>query len=106
MAQTEHHHIEPGERRQWDGRAQCRLCTHDQSAEQDWCPAAEALVCDSCCYQIISGDPRRLLNAAQAASRTVSPLDIIANCSDCGRLPRMLVEDEQESAPEEPETVN
>ena len=106
MAQAEHHHMEPGERGSWDGRAQCRLCTDDHSAEQDWCPAAEALVCDSCCYQIISGDPRRLLNAAHAASRTVSPLDIISNCAECRRLPRMLIDDEAESTPDEPQTLH
>ena len=106
MAQAEHHHVEPGERGAWDGRARCRLCTHDHSFDQDWCPAAGALVCDRCCSQIVSGDPRRLVYAAQAASRMVSPLEIIATCSDCGRLPRMLADDEPECPPEEPETVH
>ena len=78
----------------WDGAVRCVLCAGGEDrTDHDWCAAAEALVCDGCCVEMLNGEPRRMIAAAQAASRTVSPLELVAACAECTRLPRMLAEE-------------
>lgn len=93
MAHAEH--IDgAGRRGRWDGAVRCVLCADGERAvEHEWCAAAEALVCDSCCMEVLNGEPRRIVAAAHAASRTVSPLDLVGACATCDRLPRMIAED-------------
>lgn len=88
------HTPEAATHRRWDGAVRCMLCAGgEQAVAHEWCAAAEALVCDTCCTEILNGEPRRIVGAAEAASRTVSPLDLVASCAECDRLPRMLAED-------------
>jgi superfamily II helicase len=85
------HTDETGSSRSWDGSVRCVLCADTERAtEHEWCAAAEALVCDSCCNELLNGEPRRILAAAEAESRNVSPLDLVAACADCDRLHRMI----------------
>jgi superfamily II helicase len=85
------HTDETGLPGRWDGTVRCVLCSDAEHAtEHEWCPAAEALVCDSCCSEMLNGEPRRIIAAAEAASGTVSALDLVAACADCDRLRRMI----------------
>jgi hypothetical protein len=78
----------------------CELCgDRDHRFDHEWCPASETLVCDGCCDDLLRGEPRRVLAAAELATRTVTPLELIAECTACDRLSRMLVDED------EPETV-
>ena len=70
----------------WDGRARCRLCTDDWGTDQDWCPAAEALVCDKCCAQVTSGEPEKLRSAATSAAQDMAPFEILTACATCPRF--------------------
>jgi hypothetical protein len=99
-----------GRRPSRDGAVQCDLCgDHAPQLDHDWCPAAETLVCDSCCEELLRGEPRRVIAAAQQATRTVTPLELLATCTTCRRLSRMLV-DEDEMVPvtgeEEPASIH
>jgi hypothetical protein len=84
------------------------LCgDHDQRLDHEWCPAAETLVCDGCCEDLLRGEPRRVLAAARLADGTVTPLELITRCTACDRLSRMLVdEDEVETVTSEEEPAS
>ncbi len=109
MAHAEHD-LHVARDRTWDGAVRCRLCgDRDHQADHDWCPAAEALVCDECCEDLLRGEPRRLIAAAEASPASVSPLEIITRCTACPRLQRMLVDDDEEeslAAEEEPGSIH
>lgn len=96
-------------RERWDGAVRCILCagTHHDDAHE-WCAAAEALVCDPCCTEMLNGEPRRMIAALQASTGPVSPLDVISACSECARLPRMLIAeaDFASSDDEEPGSIH
>jgi hypothetical protein len=99
-----------GRRPSWDGAVQCDLCgDRARQLDHDWCPAAETLVCDECCEGLLRGEPRRVIAAAQIATRTVTPLELLATCTACGRLSRMLVEEDEEvpvTGEEEPASIH
>ena len=90
-------HPEPGPRSEthWDGRARCRLCADGFGLDQDWCPAAEALVCDSCCEEIPAGQPSKLQSAARPGREGLAPMEILAACASCPRFMRVLDEEEE-----------
>ena len=86
-----------GRRPAWDGVARCALCgDRDHQRDHEWCPAAETLVCDGCCEDLLQGEPRRVLAATETATGPVTPLELIASCTACGRLSRMLVDEDEE----------
>jgi hypothetical protein len=99
-----------GRRQPWDGAVQCELCgDRNGPADHDWCPAAETLVCDECCEDLLRGDPRRVMAAAQTATKTATPLELISACTACGRLSRMLVDDDEQDSvmvEEEPGSIH
>jgi hypothetical protein len=86
MAQAEHPDLHAVPHEPWDGRARCRLCTDDWGIDQDWCPAAEALVCDKCCALVIGGEPERLRSAATSAAQDMAPMEILTACAACPRF--------------------
>ncbi len=77
-----------------DGLAACRLCSSsDAGADHDWCPAAEGLVCETCCRRVLLGEDTRLY--AIAATR-VDGDDSVENlsiaCFGCDRGRRWFAE--------------
>ena len=77
----------------WDGRTRCRLCGRAAGEDHEWCSAAGALVCDACCEEVLGGEPGKLQAAANAGSRTMAPLEILASCAMCPRLGRMVADE-------------
>ncbi len=94
----------------WDGAVRCTLCgDQHRQVDHDWCPASQSIVCDECCEEVLRGEPRRLIAAAEASPRSTSPLELIAFCTACPRLQRMLVEDDEDesvAAEEEPGSIH
>jgi hypothetical protein len=88
----------------WDGRSRCRLCGDDSAADHDWCLAAGALVCDSCCEEILRGATAKLLPGPESSHGPLAQLEIAAKCIACPRLNRMLVDDEETDGREEDPT--
>lgn len=65
-----------------DGPARCRVCaTTAADAEHEWCPAAEALVCEECCRRILLGSVGAYIAAAVGAGSDPTP----SACADCER---------------------
>jgi hypothetical protein len=93
-----------------DGAVRCELCgDRDHRFDHEWCPASETLVCDGCCDDLLRGEPRRVLAAAELATRTVTPLELIAECTACDRLSRMLVDEDEMltvTSEEEPASIH
>jgi len=94
MGSAEHPGLHALHHEPWDGRARCRLCTDDWGMDQDWCPAAEALVCDKCCAQVTGGEPEKLMSAATSAAQEMAPIEILTACAACPRFTSDLGDDE------------
>jgi hypothetical protein len=85
-----------------DGSPSCALCaTTAHSAGHDWCLAAQCLVCDDCCRNLVDGDASRLLAVVMSTGRTVTPAILFGGCSMCPRGHVRYVERMLAQAPSE-----
>jgi hypothetical protein len=93
MAQAGGRRPEREEPRQHDGVLRCRLCIHHTPGEEcDWCPAIDSVICDDCCRQLMLGQMQLLVAASDAAGEALDPTEIVAECTDCPRLVRLISE--------------
>jgi hypothetical protein len=67
--------------------------TPDADAEHDWCAAASALVCRTCCQRLLLGDVGRLMavSAGIAAPDEQAP-DPLGACAECERGQRWFAQ--------------
>lgn len=81
------------ESRLHDGALHCRLCIHHSPDEEcDWCPAVESVICEDCCRQLMLGQIRVMVAAADITGGAVDPTELEAECADCPRLVRLISE--------------
>jgi hypothetical protein len=86
-----------------DGAPLCMLCrSTDLEGGQDWCPAAQCLVCDDCCRGLVTGDTAKLADIVMGTGRLVTPSTLFEGCSHCHRgharfAERVLAETETDS---------
>ena len=79
--------------RRWDGAFRCGLCPDRiPQPDNDWCPVFEGVVCEDCCRSLMMGDERLLAEVSEAAGREITPDDVIARCTECERLIRIVSE--------------
>lgn len=77
----------------FDGGLTCRLCADTRpSEENDWCPLAERVVCESCCRALMLGDERLRSAVGELRGDELKVDDIIAECVQCDRLVRLVSE--------------
>ena len=94
MGNAGHSLYEMQHRAMHDGALRCALCADaSPDAGHDWCPAAEGLVCETCCRRVLLGKDTRLY--AIAATR-VDGDDSVENlsvaCFGCDRGRRWFAE--------------
>ncbi len=81
-----------------DGVPRCALCTDDDAfSGQDWCPAANALVCDGCCTGLLHGEPERYFSLVTLVGSMLPPEAIAHACSRCSRAHAHIHADSTES---------
>lgn len=79
-----------------DGQALCRVCaTPDADADHDWCAAASALVCKTCCQRLLLGDVGRMMaisaGVAEPDEDGGSGQPLVA-CAECERGQRWFAD--------------
>ncbi|MDO8963573.1 MAG: hypothetical protein Q7W30_03675 [Coriobacteriia bacterium] len=78
----------------YDGAPHCVLCgSTDLHTGHEWCTAADFLVCDACCDELLRGEDRRRLAIHSAAGKTITRHALFAVCSHCERGHRRIAQD-------------
>jgi hypothetical protein len=84
---------EPATAERFDGAFRCRLCPdHLPREDNDWCPAAQGVVCEDCCRALMMGDERLLEAISRRRGLDLDTPDVISNCTECERLIRLVSE--------------
>lgn len=86
-----HHDDDLPQPERTDGALRCRLCPDPSPhPDNDWCPVTGGIVCEDCCRALMMGDPRALALASERRERQIDNDDVIAECSECARLIRLV----------------
>lgn len=76
-----------------DGSLRCLLCRDSSPvADHEWCSAARALVCETCCRRLVSGDAGALIGGMTDESQAIALIDMVAACAECPRLLHRIAE--------------
>jgi hypothetical protein len=77
----------------FDGALVCGLCVDNTPRiDNDWCPVTECVMCDECCRGLMMGEGRALVVASEIAGRELTAEDVVAECTSCPRLMRLVTE--------------
>ena len=94
--------FEAPHRRLHDGVLRCALCADgNPEAGQEWCPAAECLICEDCCRGLLGGDPHVISAMLANSASSLCPEGLLNACSQCARGHRRFTEHLLDEAGEE-----
>ena len=86
MGNAGHSLYEMQHRAMHDGALRCALCADaSPDADHDWCPAAEAIICEECCGAAVSGEPHPLMTVTVPPGEMVRPDALFQACVNCER---------------------